>query len=72
LMGQIFSRGISVRNLLSHLSIFFHVSSSTFGMLFFPYLLEILSQFKIDIPDLISNLRLDEKFVDIIQKEMRR
>ena len=72
LMGQIFSRGISVRNLLSHLSTFFHVSSSTFGMLFFPYLLEILSQFKIDIPDLISNLRLDEKFVDIIQKEMRR
>jgi len=72
LMGQIFSRGISIRNLLSQMSVFFHVSSSTFGMLFFPYLLEILSQFKIDIPDLISNLRLDEKFVDIIQKEMRR
>ncbi|MGE0242503.1 MAG: AAA family ATPase [Nitrososphaeraceae archaeon] len=72
LMGQIFSRGVSIRNMLSHLSVFFHVSSSTFGMLFFPYMLEIIREFKIDIPDLISKFRLDEKFVDILQKEISR
>jgi hypothetical protein len=41
-------------------------------MIFFPYLLEIIKEFKIDIDDLISNLMLDEKFVEIIQKEILR
>ena len=72
LMGQIFSRGVPLRSLISKLSLSFHVSSSTFGMIFFPYLLEIIHEFKIDIHELISNLLLDEKFVDIIQKEILR
>ena len=72
LMGQIFSRGVSLRNLISNLSMFFHVSSSTFGMLFFPYMLEIIREFKIDIQEFISNFMLDEKFVEILQKEMNR
>lgn len=72
LMGQIFSRGIPLRSLISKLSLSFHVSSSTFGMIFFPYLLEIIHEFKIDIHELISNLLLDEKFVEIIQKEILR
>jgi replication factor C large subunit len=72
LMGQIFSRGVSLRNLISNLSLLFHVSSSTFGMLFFPYLLEIIREFKIDIRELTSNFMLDEKFVEILQKEMNR
>jgi replication factor C large subunit len=72
LMGQIFSRGVSLRNLISNLSILFHVSSSTFGMLFFPYMLEIIRVFKIDIHEFISNSMLDEKFLEILQKEMNR
>ncbi|MGI9009696.1 MAG: AAA family ATPase [Nitrososphaeraceae archaeon] len=72
LMGQIFSRGVPLRSLISKLSLSFHVSSSTFGMIFFPYLLEIIYEFKIDIHELISNLLLDEKFVEIIQKEISR
>lgn len=72
LMGQIFSRGVPLRSLISKLSLSFHVSSSTFGMIFFPYLLEIIHEFKIDIHELISNLLLDEKFVEIIQKEILR
>ncbi|HEY6589064.1 MAG TPA: AAA family ATPase [Nitrososphaeraceae archaeon] len=72
LMGQVFSRGTPIRSLISKLSLSFHVSSSTFGMIFFPYLLEIIKEFKIDIDDLISNLMLDEKFVEIIQKEILR
>ena len=72
LMGQVFSRGTPLRSLISKLSMSFHVSSSTFGMIFFPYLLEIIKEFKIDINDLISNLMLDEKFVEIIQKEILR
>ncbi len=72
LMGQVFSRGTPIRNLIYKLSLSFHVSTSTFGMIFFPYLLEIIKEFKIDIDDLISNLMLDEKFVEIIQKEILR
>ena len=72
LMGQIFSRGVSLRNLISNLSTFYHVSSSTFGMLFFPYMLEILSELKIDIHEFTSHFMLDEKFVEILQKEMNR
>lgn len=72
LMGKIFSRGLSLRNLISNLSTFFHVSSSTFGMLFYPYMLEIIQEFKIDIHEFISNFMLDEKFVEILQKEMNR
>ena len=71
-MGQVFSRGVPLRSLISKLSLSFHVSSSTFGMIFFPYLLEIIHAFKIDIHDLISSLMLDEKFVEIIQKEILR
>ena len=72
LMGQVFSRGVPLRSLISKLSLSFHVSSSTFGMIFFPYLLEIIHEFKIDVHDLISSLMLDEKFVEIIQKEILR
>lgn len=72
LMGQVFSRGVPLRSLISKLSLSCHVSSSTFGMIFFPYLLEIIHVFKIDIHDLISSLMLDEKFVEIIQKEILR
>jgi replication factor C large subunit len=72
LMGQIFSRGVSLRNLISNLSMFFHVSSSTFGMLILPYMLEIIREFKIDIHEFISNFMLDEKFVEILQKEINR
>jgi replication factor C large subunit len=72
IMGQVFSRGVPLRSLISKLSLSFHVSSSTFGMIFFPYLLEIIYEFKIDIHDLISSLMLDEKFVEIIQKEILR
>jgi replication factor C large subunit len=71
-MGQVFSRGVPLRSLISKLSLSFHVSSSTFAMIFFPYLLEIIHEFKIDIHDLISSLMLDEKFVEIIQKEILR
>jgi replication factor C large subunit len=72
LMGQIFSRGVPLRSLISNLALSFHVSSSTFGMIFFPYLLEIIRELKLDINELISNLSLDEKFVEIIQKEILR
>ncbi|HZB64324.1 MAG TPA: AAA family ATPase [Nitrososphaeraceae archaeon] len=72
IMGQVFSRGVPLRSLISKLSLSFHVSSSTFGMIFYPYLLEIIHKFKIDIHDLISSLMLDEKFVEIIQKEILR
>ena len=40
-------------------------------MIFFPYILQIIES-KIDIHDLVSNLMLDEKFVEIIQKEILR
>ena len=35
-------------------------------------MLEIIHEFKIDIQEFISNFMLDEKFVEILQKEMNR
>jgi hypothetical protein len=35
-------------------------------------MLEIIREFKIDIHEFISNFMLDEKFVEILQKEMNR
>jgi replication factor C large subunit len=71
-MGQVFSRGVPLRSLISKLSLSFHVSTSTFGMIIFPYILQIIHEFKIDIHELVSNLMIDEKFVEIIQKEILR
>ena len=71
-MGKIFSRGKSIKNLIQALSKLFHVSSSTFGILYFDYFLKIVSINNTDVSDLIYNSNLDIKYSELIQKEIER
>ncbi|MFB5598618.1 MAG: AAA family ATPase [Nitrososphaeraceae archaeon] len=72
LMGKIFSRSKSIRTMLLALSKYFHVSSSTFGIMYFDYFLNIISNNKINISEIIYNYNLDIKYIEIIQNEIAR
>lgn len=72
LMGKIFSRSKSIRTMLLALSKYFHVSSSTFGIMYFDYFLNIISNNKINISEIIYNYNLDIKYNEIIQNEIAR
>jgi replication factor C large subunit len=70
LMKHIFVRGQSMKNLLSSLSKQTHVTKSIFGSIYFPYLLQLLIDKKID-PREFSNIsNLDEKSGEALTKEM--
>jgi replication factor C large subunit len=70
LMNPIFVRGQYMKNLLSALSKQTHVTKSIFGSIYFPYLLQLLVDKKID-PREFSNIsNLDEKSGDALTKEM--
>ena len=69
-MNHIFVRGQSLKNLLSSLSKQTHVTKSIFGSIYFPYLLQLLIDKKID-PREFSNIsNLDEKSGEALTKEM--
>lgn len=70
LMNHIFVRGQSMKNLLWSLSKQTHVTKSIFGSIYFPYLLQLLIDKKID-PREFSNIsNLDEKSGEALTKEM--
>ena len=70
LMKPIFIRGQYMKNLLSALSKQTHVTKSIFGSIYFPYLLQLLVDKKID-PRKFSNISdLDEKSGEALRKEM--
>lgn len=70
LMNHIFVRGQSMKNLLLSLSKQTHVTKSIFGSIYFPYLLQLLIDKKID-PREFSNIsNLDEKSGEALTKEM--
>ena len=70
LMKPIFIRGQYMKNLLSALSKQTHVTKSIFGSIYFPYLLQLLVDKKID-PRKFSNiLDVDEKSGEALTKEM--
>jgi hypothetical protein len=69
LMKPIFIRGQYMKNLLSVLSKQTHVTKSIFGSIYFPYLLQLLVDKKID-PRKFSNISdLDEKSSEALTKE---
>lgn len=70
LMRPIFARGKSIKNLLSNLSKQTHVTKSVFGSIYFPYLLRLLYDKKIDLKELSNILNLDEKYSEALVKEM--
>lgn len=71
-MGSIFARGRSMKNLLSEMAHPTHTTKSIFGSIYFPYLIQIMIDNKID-PYVFAELsNLDEKAGEAIAKEMDR
>jgi replication factor C large subunit len=70
LMKHIFVRGQSIKNLLSSLSNQTHVTKSIFGSIYFPYLLQLLIDKKIDPREFSNVSNLDEKSGEALMKEM--
>jgi replication factor C large subunit len=70
LMGPIFARSNSIKNLLSNLSKKTHVTKSVFGSIYFPYLLQLLVDKKIDLKEFLGISNLDEKSSEALVKEM--
>lgn len=71
-MAPIFSRGQSLRNLLSGLAEKAHTSKSVFGTLYLPYLTQIMVHNKVDPKGFVGFLNLDEKDGEALTREMGR
>ena len=71
-MGPIFIRGRSMKNLLSEMAYETHTSKSIFGSLYFPYLIQIMINNKIDPREFAEHSNLDEKTGEALAKEMDR
>lgn len=71
-MGSIFARGRSMKNLLSEMAHPTHTTESVFGSIYLPYLIQIMIDNKID-PYVFAELsNIDEKAGEAIAKEMDR
>jgi len=71
-MGPIFIRGRSMKNLLSEMAYQTHTSKSVFGSFYFPYLIQIMIDNKIDPYEFAEHSNLDEKTGEALAKEMDR
>jgi replication factor C large subunit len=70
LIGPIFARSNNVKDLLSNLSKQSHVTKSLFGSIYFPYLLQLLVDKKIDLKELSTIPKFDERSSIALTKEM--
>ena len=70
IMMPIFARSQSMKNLLAKFSIKTHTSKSIFGSLYFPYLMKIMIDNKIDPKELVTELNLDQKEGEALTREM--
>ena len=70
-MGNIFSRGQSLRAVLLHLSKIFHTSRSNFGLFVFPYMTHILASNPL-FENYIRNSLSDEKSTENLINEIGR
>ena len=70
LMNPISVRAQYMKNLLSALSKQTHVTRSIFGSIYFPYLLQLLVDKKIDLREFSNISNLDEKSGEALTKEM--
>lgn len=70
-MGNIFSRGQIVRNILVHLSKIFHTSRSNFGLFVFPFMTHVLASTPL-FEHYIRNSLSDEKSTENLINEVAR
>jgi replication factor C large subunit len=71
-MAPIFSRGQSIKILLSDLAEKTHNSKSIFGSFYLPYLVQIMIDNRVDPQEFARFLNLDEKVGEALAKEMER
>jgi len=71
-MAPIFARAQSLRGLLSNLAKAAHTSRSTFGSFYFPYMIQVLLDNKVDPNRFARFSNLDENAVETLAKEMER
>ena len=72
IMGPIFARGQSLKNLMLDLAHQTHTSKSTFGSMYMPYMLQVMIDNKVDPEQFAEILNLDEKYGEVLAKEMKR
>jgi replication factor C large subunit len=70
IMGPIFVRGMSMKNLLLKLAQENHTSTSIFGSIYLPYLIRIMIDNEVNPKDFVKALNLDEKSGEALAKEM--
>ena len=71
-MAPIFARGQSMKNLLIDLAEKAHTSKSIFGLLYLPYLIQIMIDNEVDPQEFARILNLDEKAGEALAREMER
>ena len=71
-MAPIFSRGQSIKILLSDLAEKTHMSKSIFGLFYLPYLVQIMIDNQVDPQEFARMLNLDEKAGEALAREMDR
>jgi replication factor C large subunit len=70
IMGPIFVRGMSMKNLLLKLAQENHTSTSIFGSIYLPYLIRVMIDNEVNPKDFVKSLNLDEKSGEALAKEM--
>jgi replication factor C large subunit len=71
-MAPIFARARSINYAIHELALRFHTSASTFGSLYFPYLIQTMINNKTDLISLVEKSELDESVADPLAKEVER
>jgi replication factor C large subunit len=71
-MAPIFARARGIKAVINELALQFHTSRSTFGSLYFPYLIQTMINNKTDLISLVETSELDERFVDPLANEVER
>jgi len=71
-MAPIFARARSINCAIHELALRFHTSTSTFGSLYFPYLIQTMINNKTDLVSLVEKSELDESVADQLEKEVER
>lgn len=72
IMGPIFARGQSMKRLVSELSREAHVSKSTFGSMYLPYLVRVIHDNNEDPKKFAAMMKLDEKSGEALARETTR
>ncbi len=72
ILGSVFMRGQSIKKILNRLVMHFNMSTSKFGIDSYHFFISFLRLYNYDIKDIIHLLDLDEKYKEILEKEIKK